>query len=219
MYLKWEPPTHPTLLFFDFRWSLIAGRIPGRTDNEIKNYWNTHLSKKLISQGIDPRTHRPLNPNPNSHPPAPKPNPNPNPKPNTSQASSGLADTGGDDGEGHSVGSKTGQEAAYDAGGSWQNSDGLAAFSLQSGLENENEDDDMDNCTDDVFSSFLNSIINEDMFLQQHQQQNLVPPSDPLMLPAPNFGYGTMWEATRLAPTAANEDDHGRFSDNIAGHL
>ncbi|KAF2288200.1 hypothetical protein GH714_004951 [Hevea brasiliensis] len=48
------------------RWSLIAGRIPGRTDNEIKNYWNTHLSKKLISQGIDPRTHKPLNPNPNS---------------------------------------------------------------------------------------------------------------------------------------------------------
>eukprot|EP00252_Welwitschia_mirabilis_P016696 TRINITY_DN3696_c0_g2_i3.p1 TRINITY_DN3696_c0_g2~~TRINITY_DN3696_c0_g2_i3.p1 ORF type:complete len:294 (+),score=59.49 TRINITY_DN3696_c0_g2_i3:487-1368(+) len=29
------------------RWSLIAGRLPGRTDNEIKNYWNTHLSKKL----------------------------------------------------------------------------------------------------------------------------------------------------------------------------
>ncbi|XP_057443394.1 transcription factor WER-like isoform X2 [Lotus japonicus] len=29
------------------RWSLIAGRIPGRTDNQVKNYWNTHLSKKL----------------------------------------------------------------------------------------------------------------------------------------------------------------------------
>ncbi|KAJ9555392.1 hypothetical protein OSB04_010006 [Centaurea solstitialis] len=42
------------------RWSLIAGRIPGRTDNEIKNYWNTRLSKKLISRGIDPRTHKPL---------------------------------------------------------------------------------------------------------------------------------------------------------------
>ncbi|XP_020231766.1 transcription factor WER [Cajanus cajan] len=29
------------------RWSLIAGRIPGRTDNQVKNFWNTHLSKKL----------------------------------------------------------------------------------------------------------------------------------------------------------------------------
>ncbi|KAL5559527.1 hypothetical protein UlMin_035738 [Ulmus minor] len=28
------------------RWSLIAGRLPGRTDNEIKNYWHTILSKK-----------------------------------------------------------------------------------------------------------------------------------------------------------------------------
>ncbi|CAL9058931.1 unnamed protein product, partial [Musa banksii] len=29
------------------RWSLIAGRLPGRTDNEIKNYWNTTLVKRL----------------------------------------------------------------------------------------------------------------------------------------------------------------------------
>ncbi|CAI9757708.1 unnamed protein product [Fraxinus pennsylvanica] len=29
------------------RWSLIAGRLPGRTDNEIKNYWKSHLSKKI----------------------------------------------------------------------------------------------------------------------------------------------------------------------------
>ncbi|KAK3438530.1 hypothetical protein EUGRSUZ_C03151 [Eucalyptus grandis] len=32
------------------RWSLIAGRLPGRTDNEIKNYWNTTLVKKAKDQ-------------------------------------------------------------------------------------------------------------------------------------------------------------------------
>ncbi|CAB4265155.1 unnamed protein product [Prunus armeniaca] len=41
------------------RWSLIAGRLPGRTDNEVKNYWNSHLRRKLISMGIDPNNHRP----------------------------------------------------------------------------------------------------------------------------------------------------------------
>lgn len=46
------------------RWSLIAGRLPGRTDNEIKNYWNTHLSKKLRSQGTNPNTHKKLSEDP-----------------------------------------------------------------------------------------------------------------------------------------------------------
>ncbi|KAL5219406.1 hypothetical protein ABZP36_020090 [Zizania latifolia] len=41
------------------KWSTIATRLPGRTDNEIKNYWNTRLKKRLVGAGIDPATHRP----------------------------------------------------------------------------------------------------------------------------------------------------------------
>lgn len=41
------------------RWSAIAAQLPGRTDNEIKNYWNTHIRKRLLRMGVDPVTHSP----------------------------------------------------------------------------------------------------------------------------------------------------------------
>ncbi|XP_047960479.1 transcription factor MYB106-like [Salvia hispanica] len=43
------------------RWSAIASHLPKRTDNEIKNYWNTHLKKRLVKMGLDPTTHKPKN--------------------------------------------------------------------------------------------------------------------------------------------------------------
>ncbi|XP_008794184.1 transcription factor MYB17-like isoform X1 [Phoenix dactylifera] len=41
------------------KWSTIAAHLPGRTDNEIKNYWNTHLKRRLLRMGINPDTYAP----------------------------------------------------------------------------------------------------------------------------------------------------------------
>ncbi|KAA8527770.1 hypothetical protein F0562_035361 [Nyssa sinensis] len=40
------------------RWSAMAARLPGRTDNEIKNVWHTHLKKKLKNYQTTSETQR-----------------------------------------------------------------------------------------------------------------------------------------------------------------
>ncbi|XP_074282417.1 transcription factor MYB17-like [Silene latifolia] len=49
-------------------WAAIAIQLLGRTDNDIKNLWNNHLRKRLITMGLDPQTHEPT-----SKPHGPKP--------------------------------------------------------------------------------------------------------------------------------------------------
>eukprot|EP00253_Pinus_taeda_P005454 PITA_05454 len=44
------------------RWSVIAGLLPGRKDNEINNYWNTRLSKKLSVNQSEDKTRQNLEP-------------------------------------------------------------------------------------------------------------------------------------------------------------
>ncbi|KAE8784574.1 Transcription factor RAX3 [Hordeum vulgare] len=36
------------------RWSTIAAQLPGRTDNDVKNYWNTKLKRRLLGGGRRP---------------------------------------------------------------------------------------------------------------------------------------------------------------------
>ncbi|XP_047182157.1 transcription factor MYB106-like [Vigna umbellata] len=45
------------------RWSIIAAHLPQRTDNEIKNYWNTKIKKRLIRMGLDPITNKTIKKN------------------------------------------------------------------------------------------------------------------------------------------------------------
>ncbi|XP_055814690.1 transcription repressor MYB5-like [Solanum dulcamara] len=173
------------------RWSLIAGRIPGRTDNEIKNYWNTHLSKKLISQGIDPRTHKPLILNPNSssddnhiitkkaYSSSPSSSsklannydlntiiPNPIYIPNFQMKEPLRSSINNYNCPGEITSPDDYQ---------YQSSNVMLANYHDDNMNilvHDERDDEMNCCADGVFSSFLNSLINEDMFNCQNQHIN-----------------------------------------------
>ncbi|XP_077244276.1 uncharacterized protein LOC143884536 [Tasmannia lanceolata] len=47
------------------RWSIIVSQLPGRTDNDVKNYWNTKLKKKLLA--TNPNSTNKLNINTTNH--------------------------------------------------------------------------------------------------------------------------------------------------------
>nr|CAB3495781.1 unnamed protein product [Digitaria exilis] len=64
------------------RWAAIASYLPDRTDNDVKNYWNTHLKKKLLP----PHHHPPLPHRAAAHAtPSPSPPSPPPPPPNKGQ--------------------------------------------------------------------------------------------------------------------------------------
>ncbi|KAM7480573.1 hypothetical protein LguiA_028786 [Lonicera macranthoides] len=72
------------------RWAQIAKHLPGRTDNEVKNFWNSSIKKKLVSHGFSDHFSTfpnlpAINPNVSydvfSYPLNPNPNLIPNPQP------------------------------------------------------------------------------------------------------------------------------------------
>ncbi|PIA64541.1 hypothetical protein AQUCO_00100195v1 [Aquilegia coerulea] len=48
------------------RWSVIASQLKGRTDNDVKNYWNTKLKKKILAGKINLTGHNNIVPS-NNH--------------------------------------------------------------------------------------------------------------------------------------------------------
>ncbi|KAH8480834.1 hypothetical protein H0E87_030916, partial [Populus deltoides] len=73
-------------------------------------------------------------------------------------------------------------QVAADAPENWPNRDGFNMGSLQSGYGRKNEDDFIEDIgNEDTFSSFLDSLLNENVFVyqqrQQLQQQNMFGPS------------------------------------------
>ncbi|KAI4366004.1 hypothetical protein MLD38_021933 [Melastoma candidum] len=82
------------------KWSRIAAHLPGRTDNEIKNVWNTYLKKRLSNPPSHDSSSLPHSPSPSSSsstvdkvnnaplPPSVSPKPVPPPTHNTLRDSS-----------------------------------------------------------------------------------------------------------------------------------
>ncbi|CAM0145235.1 unnamed protein product [Urochloa decumbens] len=98
LYVLYDQPKHQTygiliiMLLVD-RWSVIASRLPGRTDNDVKNYWNTRLKKRYLASTRDGRPPSPPPPPPASDDGSQSQDDDEPPPPTTPPALANLDDT------------------------------------------------------------------------------------------------------------------------------
>ncbi|KAF9661193.1 hypothetical protein SADUNF_Sadunf19G0042500 [Salix dunnii] len=169
----------------------------------------------IISQGIDPRTHKPLKPNPDSSEMANVPVQNCNPKPPRVAENGRVYRT---------VATRVSKnftvppnlddqfpnKVAADATEYCPARDGFNMGSLQSGYDQGKNDDDLiENIgNEDTLSSFLDSLLNDNVFVyqqrQQLQQQNMSGLSSKLVVSSSQIlSHGNIWEAQVSSPPMA----------------
>ncbi|KAJ6697248.1 hypothetical protein OIU85_003601 [Salix viminalis] len=101
-------------------------------------------------------------------------------------------------------------QVAADATEYWPNRDGFNMGSLQSGYDQGKTDEDLiENIgNEDTFSSFLDSLLNDNVFVhqqrQQLQQQNMFGLSSKLVVSSSQIlSHGNIWEETQVSPPMA----------------
>ncbi|KAK1666463.1 hypothetical protein QYE76_054622 [Lolium multiflorum] len=78
------------------RWSIIASKLPGRTDNDVKNYWNTKLKKKAMAMHNQHHYHHHHGPGRATPIATPPPAPSSYMQPSPASASSAVTTASGD---------------------------------------------------------------------------------------------------------------------------
>lgn len=78
---------------------------------------------------------------------------------------------------------------------------------FKNGFVLHNSDEDVNYCNEDIaFSSFLNSLINDDAFASSHTQQPPQQSSEHEAIPNPVSAFGVGWgSAITSSPTFSNE--------------